>query len=101
MYRLAQVRYQGETATATEANYSPSDVTAFFSPEQAPQFYNYTSKREDYAMLFDGFMMKARYDVDRDIAITNQPQSAGEEYIVTWGQRGRIGDTILSNESIM
>ncbi len=93
MYRLAKVRYHGETATATEISYSPSDVTAFFSPEQAPQFYNYTSKREDYAMLFDGFMMKARYDVDRDVAITNQPRSAGEEYIVTWGQRGRIGDT--------
>lgn len=92
MYRLAKVRYQGETATATEVNYSPSDVTGFFSPEQAPQFYNYTSEREDYAMLFDGFMMKARYGVDRDIAITNQPQSQNEQYIVNWGQRGRIGD---------
>ena len=92
MYRLAQVRYKGETATSSEKNYSPSDVTSFFSPEHAPQFYNYSSKREDYAMLFDGFMMKARYDIDRDIAITNQPQSASEQYIVTWGQRGRIGD---------
>tara|TARA_B110000438_G_scaffold299984_1_gene351316 strand:+ start:157 stop:2112 length:1956 start_codon:yes stop_codon:yes gene_type:complete len=92
MYRLAKVRYQGETATTTEQSYSPNDVTSFFSPEHAPQFYNYSSKREDYAMLFDGFMMKARYDIDRDIAITNQPQSASDEYIVTWGQRGRIGD---------
>ncbi|MFT5636469.1 MAG: hypothetical protein ACI89T_001937 [Cognaticolwellia sp.] len=93
MYRLAQVRFQGEPATSSEKNYSPSDVTGFFSPEHAPQFYNYTSKREDYAMLFDGFMMKARYDVDRDVAVTSQPQSEGEQYIVTWGQRGRIGDT--------
>lgn len=92
MYRLAQVRYQGETATTSEKNYSPNDVAGFFSPEQAPQFYNYTSKREDYAMLFDGFMMKARYNIDRDIAVTNQPQSVGEEYRVTWGQRGRIGE---------
>ena len=93
MYRLAQVRYQGETATSNEKNYTPRDITGFFSPEHAPQFYNYTSKREDYAMLFDGFMMKARYDIDRDVAVTSQPQSAGEQYIVTWGQRGRIGDT--------
>jgi hypothetical protein len=92
MYRLAQVRFHGETATANEKNYSPGDVTTFFSPEHAPQFYNYSSKREDYAMLFDGFMMKARYGVDRDVAITNQPQSATEEYVVAWGQRGRIGD---------
>lgn len=92
MYRLAQVRYLGETATATEMNYSPSDVAGFFSPEHSPHFYNYSSKREDYAMLFDELMMKVRYDVDRDISVTNQPQSADEEYIVTWGQRGRIGD---------
>lgn len=92
MYRLAQVRYQGETATTREKNYTPSDVSGFFSPEHAPHFYNYSSKREDYAMLFDEVMMKARYDVDRDIAVTNQPNSTGEEYIVTWGQRGRIGE---------
>ena len=92
MYRLAQVRYQGETATAAEQSYSPSDVAGFFSPEHAPHFYNYSSEREDYAMLFDELMMKVRFNVDRDIAITNQPQSAEEEYIVTWGQRGRIGE---------
>ena len=92
MYRLARVRYHGETATDTEQNYSPSDVTGFFSPEQSPHFYNYSSKREDYAMLFDELMMKIRYNVDRDIAVTNQPQSDDEEFIVMWGQRGRIGE---------
>ena len=93
MYSLAQVRFLGESATTQEKNYSPSDVTNFFRFEHSPQFYNYSSKREDYAMLFDGFMMKARYGVDRDVAITNNPQSASEQYIVTWGQRGRIGDS--------
>lgn len=92
MYRLAQVRYHGDTATSAEMNYSPSDVAGFFSPEQSPHFYNYSSKREDYAMLFDELMMKVRYNVDRDISVTNQPQ-ANEDYIVTWGQRGRIGDS--------
>ncbi|SEL04507.1 hypothetical protein SAMN05216262_10546 [Colwellia chukchiensis] len=92
MYRLAQVRFHGEAATENEKNYTPSDVALFFSPEHAPHFYNYSSKREDYAMLFDALMMKARYDVDRDIAVTNKPQSSGEDYIVTWGQRGRIGE---------
>ena len=91
MYRLAQVNYQGETATDTDKNYSPSDVAGFFSPEHAPSFYNYSSKREDYAMLFDAMMMKARYNVDRDIAVTNQA-STSEELVVTWGQRGRIGE---------
>jgi len=92
MYRLAQVRFHGETATESEKNYRPSDVAVFFSPEHAPQFYNYSSAREDYAMLFDAFMMKARFNVDRDIAVTNKPQNLGEDYLVIWGQRGRIGE---------
>lgn len=93
MYRLARVRFHGEAPTDFEKNYTSSDVGLFFSPEHAPQFYNYSSTREDYAMLFDGFMMKARFNVDRDVAVTNQPQNANEDYIVSWGQRGRIGDT--------
>jgi hypothetical protein len=92
MYSLAQVRFQGETASSTEQNYSPADVSQFFSTEDAPQFYNYSSLREDYAMLFDGFMMAARYNIFRDVAVTSQPQDTGDEYIVTWGQRGRIGE---------
>lgn len=93
MFRLAQVRFHGETPTGTEKNYTPSDVSNFFSIEAAPQFYSYSSTRENYAILFDGFMMKARYGVDRDVAVTNQPQNENEEHIVNWGQRGRIGET--------
>lgn len=96
MYALAQVSFQGATASTVQKSYLPQDVTQFFSTESAPQYYNYSSTREDYAMLFDGFMMKARYNIDRDVAITNQPDSnSSSEYIVDWGQRGRIG-----NESI-
>ncbi len=92
MLALAQVRYHGVSANGTQKSYQPSDITAFFSAESAPQFYNYSSIREDYAMLFDGFMMKARYDISRDVAVTNLPKNATETYIVNWGQRGRIGE---------
>lgn len=94
MFSLAQVNFNGATATATQKAYEPQDVTQLFSIEAAPQFYNYSSIREDYAMLFDGFMMKARYNIDRDIAITNAVGSGGfaSDYIVNWGQRGRISD---------
>jgi len=92
MYALAQVRFHGMDATNAQKAYQPSDVSTFFSSEKAPQFYNYSSVREDYAMLFDGFMMKIRFDISRDVAITNSPKSVDENYIVTWGQRGRIGD---------
>jgi hypothetical protein len=92
MYALAQVRFHGIDASNTQKAYQPSDISALFEPESAPQFYNYSSIREDYAMLFDGFMMKIRYNISRDVAITNSPQNAGENYIVDWGQRGRIGE---------
>ena len=92
MLALAQVRFHGVSANETQKAYQPSDVTAFFSSENAPQFYNYSSIREDYAMLFDGFMMKARYDISRDVAVTNSPKNATETYLVNWGQRGRIGE---------
>jgi len=95
MFALAQVRYHGVSASETQKSYQPSDVTAFFSSETAPQFYNYSSIREDYAMLFDGFMMKARYDISRDVAVTNSPKNAGETYVVNWGQRGRIGEETI------
>ncbi|MFB0980387.1 MAG: hypothetical protein QMC62_05680, partial [Alteromonadaceae bacterium] len=95
MYALAQVRFHGVDATSIQKSYQPSDVSTFFSTEKAPQFYNYSSIREDYAMLFDGFMMKIRFDISRDVAITNLPKSADETYIVTWGQRGRIGEEFI------
>ena len=98
MLALAQVRYQGQEATNIEKSYMPEDITQFFSLEKAPQFYNYSSIREDYAMLFDGFMMKARYNIDRDVAITNQPSGdnvSSEDYIVNWGQRGRLSEATI------
>jgi hypothetical protein len=95
MKNLAQVSFHGESANNTQKSYLPEDVANFFNQDIAPQYYNYSSEREDYAMLFDGLMLKARYGIDRDVAITNAPQGDviyAKDYIVTWGQRGRIGD---------
>ena len=96
MYDLAEVSFQGETANATLKNYLPSDVASFFSPDQASDYYAYSSIREDYAMLFEELMMKVRYGLDRDVAVTNHPTGDviyANDYIVEWGQRGRIGET--------
>lgn len=95
MRALAGIRFGGNTATQIQEAYTPTDVAGFFSHQGAPQFYSYTSRREDYAILFDGFMMNARYGVQRDVAVTNKPSGdniSASDYIVTWGQRGRIGD---------
>ena len=91
---LAQVRYAGNTATALENSYFPEDIANFFEPDGAVYFYSYSSTREDYAMLFEELMMYTRYGISRDIAITNNAPSgsSGSEYIVAWGQRGRMSE---------
>jgi len=98
MRDLGQVSFAGETANQTQKNYLPTDIEGFFSPDRATDFYAYSSTREDYAMLFEELMMQSRFDIMRDVAITNQPTGdaiTGSDYIVTWGQRGRIGDDKL------
>ncbi|ALO34452.1 hypothetical protein CMT41_06770 [Colwellia sp. MT41] len=99
MRNLAQVSFAGETANSTQKNYLPTDIESFFSPDRATDYYAYSSKREDYAMLFEELMMQNRFGVIRDVAITNQPSGnniSAADYIVTWGQRGRIGDDKLT-----
>lgn len=87
MTKLGQVRFQGVTANETQKAYSMGEVADMFKVEGATAFYNYSSTREDYAMLFDGFMMKVRYDIDRDVAVSDQEYSQ-----IAWGQRGRLGE---------
>ncbi len=99
MRDLAQVSFSGETATAAQAAYKPADIEVFFRPDRANDYYAYSSEREDYAMLFEELMMQSRFGIVRDVAITNQPigdDITGDDYIVTWGQRGRIGDEKLT-----
>lgn len=96
MRNLAQVRYSGKAATTIEKSYSPNDIETFFSPDVASSFYAYFSEREDYALLFEELMMQSRFNVFRDVAVTNLPTGdniSASDYIVTWGQRGRIGNT--------
>lgn len=95
MRDLAQVSFAGKTANNTQKFYQTTDIKALFSPDTATGFYAYSSMREDYAMLFEELMMQSRFQVFRDVAITNQPTGASvvsRDYIVTWGQRGRIGE---------
>ncbi|KGJ87380.1 hypothetical protein [Colwellia psychrerythraea] len=100
MRNLAQVSFAGEAANQIQKNYQPSDIELYFRPDRATDFYAYSSLREDYAMLFEELMMQYRFGVIRDVAITNQPTGnniSASDYIVTWGQRGRIGDDKLTD----
>jgi len=95
MRNLAQVSFAGESANATQKSYLPADIESFFTSDVATDYYAYSSIREDYTMLFEELMMQKRFNVFRDVAITNQPTGSNisaQDYIVTWGQRGRIGE---------
>ncbi|QIR14396.1 PKD domain-containing protein [Shewanella aestuarii] len=94
MTSLATVSFKGETATATQKAYLPSDITHFFSQDHASDYYAYSSTREDAAMLFEEAFMSHRYDIFRDVAVTDNPDNeTGSSIIVDWGQRGRVGST--------
>lgn len=102
MRGLARVRFHGDTATPTQRAYTPADVAGFFRADTAPAFYNYASIREDLAMLFESVVMHAHFGVERDIAVTNNPQGdnvTGNDYIVEWGQRNRVGDPAIKERA--
>jgi hypothetical protein len=91
MRGLAQVKFFGATADATQRSYTPQQVGDFFRVDRASDEYNYSTTREDIAMLFEEFMMYHRHGIRRDIAITDKitPTTTSSTLIVRWGQRGR------------
>jgi hypothetical protein len=98
MRGLAEVAFTGTTATAQQRAFLPVDVAGFFVPDSAADFYSYSAAAEDFAELFSFLMLRYRYGIDADIAVTNFPKGesvTARDYVVTWGQRGRIGEERL------
>ena len=97
MKALGQVLFQGAMATDAQKAYQPAQVGDFFRSDRASDTYNYSTAREDLAMMVEEFMMSYRRGVRRDIAITNRymPGLTSDQVLVSWGQRGRIADPAL------
>lgn len=97
MFGLAQVKFQGATASATQRAFTPLEVGAFFSGDRATDEYNYSSTREDIAMTFEEFMMFRNHAFRRDVAVTDKmtSSSTGSTLTVRWGQRGRVGEASI------
>ena len=93
MRGLAQVKFFGASADATQRGYTPNDVSGFFSADIASDEYNYSTIYEDTAMTLEELLMNRRLGIQRDIAITDKitATTTGSTLIVRWGQRGRIG----------
>lgn len=95
---LAQVKFHGQVANTTQRGYTPLQVAGFFSADRANDEYNYSTTREDTAMLFEEFMVARNIPgARRDFAITDkiQPTTTSQTLIVRWGQRGRAGDAAV------
>ncbi|MBT9494315.1 MAG: hypothetical protein IV107_18660 [Paucibacter sp.] len=100
---LAKVLSFGATPTALQISYLPTDIAHFFSMDRVSDDYAYSVpdgqafSREDAAMLLEETMMQLRYGVLRDYAVTNKlaEGALSADLIVTWGQRGRIGEAAI------
>jgi hypothetical protein len=102
MMGLANVSFLGAAASNVQKAYQASDVSTFFSTDIASDFYAYSSTREDTAMLFEEAMMSYRYQILRDVAVTNKPAIlTADSLIIDWGQRGRIAQDSLENRAAL
>jgi len=101
MMALGQVNFNGATITDAQKAYTPDDVANFFSHDNAPTEYAYSSIQEDVATLFDAAMMSARYGIERDEAVISlkDADDSSKSYIISWGQRGRVTDPVVMPRS--
>ncbi len=90
---LAEVSFGGEEATTAQKNTTPSQVADAFSADIAPTYYAYYTEREDFAMLFEQFMMLYRMNVSADVAVIGRNNN--DNALITWGQRHRINQDTL------
>jgi hypothetical protein len=90
----AQVLFNYSFPYTTLTGYTPAQVGGFFSADRASDEYNYSSTREDIAMLFEEFLMVYRHGIRRDVAITDKitASTTGNNLFVRWGQRGRSAE---------
>lgn len=97
MKGLAQVSFAGETASSLQKTYVGSDIEAFFTPDTASSYYSYLNEREDFATLFERFMMQYRLGASADIGIINTLDNPN--LLVTWGQRDRFNDISIQDRA--
>ncbi|MFT5311926.1 MAG: hypothetical protein ACI8Z9_000402 [Paraglaciecola sp.] len=88
MRELANVSFAGQNASDEQKTSNAQQVTLYFEPDSAPAYYSYSTIREDYATLFERFMMAYRLGASSDVAVISTDNN--DELLVTWGQRDRI-----------
>ncbi|WP_218354981.1 hypothetical protein [Alteromonas lipotrueiana] len=90
LVNLAQVTYGGAEATLEQKQFSALDVAYMFAEDSAVSMYSYFTPQEDFATLFERFMMLHRLQVDADIALFDNDAIKDGNFPVSWAQRNRI-----------
>jgi hypothetical protein len=91
MKNFADVSFAGDTPSEEQKNTDAQQITNYFEPDNAPAYYSYSTIREDYATLFERFMMLYRLGVNADVAVISSDNN--DDLLVTWGQRDRISES--------
>ncbi len=73
---LAGVMFQGQTLTDDISALTALGVGQQIDTDQANDLYNYSKTSEDVAMLFEEYMMKRLFDIDREIAFVTPVSEA-------------------------
>ncbi|OFI35386.1 hypothetical protein BFC17_17290 [Alteromonas lipolytica] len=90
---LAQVSFGGASAAVEQRQFTPAQAADEFSADIAPAYYAYYTEREDFATLFERFMMLYRLNVSADAGVIGQDDNP--DALLTWGQRDRINQDSL------
>ena len=91
---LAQVDFGGAMATAEQEAYRAWEVASMFNDEAGLTMYSFYTPREDFALLFERFMMKYRLGIDADVGFFDSPAQIADENTgalpIVWAQRNRF-----------
>lgn len=102
---MGSVLYQGTNASETQKQTTAENMGLLFTNDSATSMYAYSSQREDTATLFQMFMIKYHYGIERDIAFTTKPAITPEvryceDYVVGWGERNRIANDDVKQRAL-
>jgi len=95
MHGLAEVLFQGRTATQQERGFTPQQVGDHFAGDVAVDDYNYSTQFEDLAMLMEELFMDFHFDIERDFAMTDKT----DDLIVAYGTRHRIAEPSIKEKA--
>lgn len=87
---LAQVAFGGAQASSLQRQYSAQQVAEWFEQDAAVSPYSYFSPQEDFAMLFQAFMLLHRLGVETDVGFFTRDTVQSGEQLISWGQRNRV-----------